>query len=39
MLPEPDRPPPAGIWRLRLADPARFGELGDLTLFLVHTLQ
>jgi hypothetical protein len=38
-IPEPDRPAPAGSWRLRLLDPGQFAGLGDLTLFVVHTLR
>jgi hypothetical protein len=35
-LPEPDRTAPTGTWRLRLADPSRFADIGDLTLFVVY---
>jgi hypothetical protein len=38
-LPEADRTAPTGGWRLRLADPGRFADLGDLTLFVVHTFR
>ena len=37
----PNSAPPsfavAGTWQLRLTDPSRFTDLGDLKLFVVHT--
>jgi hypothetical protein len=38
-LPEADRAAPTGTWRLRLADPSRFADIGDLTLFVVYTFR